>query len=103
MKIFLAWRGTPLPGTYPDLASAYIAMFTEFKKRWPSAVWGTNEAAARGLTCEGRCELAPEEAKEMREELSRYDDRPVARDFVLPAQPVLPEDVEVELPRIIAP
>lgn len=103
MKLFLAHKGTPLPGTYPNLAEAYIALFREFKLRWPRAIWGTQEAAGRGLTVEGRCELTPEEAKEMREELHRYDDRPNARDFVLPAQPVAPKDVEIELPRIIRP
>lgn len=90
-----------MPGTYPNLPETYIAMFTEFKKRWPSAIWGVQEAAARGLTAEGRCELTAAEAKEMREQLSVYDDRPTARDFVLDAQPVLPEDVEIELPKVL--
>jgi len=96
---FIANRGDPLTnlGTWTDdepfyqspegfritaLMAAQFEMFREYKRRWPRAMWGFQEAAAHGLTVEGKTQLTPAEARQLREALSLYDDRPRVRDLV---------------------
>jgi len=111
MIYFIAYRGDPLPklGTWSDdlpyvgdngliidaLLAAKVEMYREFKRRWPRAFWGFQEAAAHGLTIQGRCQLTAAEARQLREELSIYDDRPRPKDLVL--EPIYTDEDGQEL------
>jgi hypothetical protein len=74
MRFILHYRGSPLQEC-ATLVEAYLVMRDEFKKRWPRAIYGTQEAAAHGYTVVGKPELTPHEAREMREGRVQIDDR----------------------------
>jgi hypothetical protein len=72
MKYLVLYQGSPIAG-FPTLTSAYIFLGNEFKRRFPRALWGYQEAAAHGLTVEGTPELTPEQAQEVRRALETND------------------------------
>lgn len=66
MKFYLTYRGSPLEEC-ESLVHAYVLRKQEFKKRWPQAFYGPQEASAHGLEIVGKPEITPEEAREMRD------------------------------------
>lgn len=77
MKFVLHYRGSPLQEC-ATLVEAYILMRDEFKKRWPRAIYGTQEAAAHGYTVIGKTELTPHEARELREGIEPTGEQTIA-------------------------
>lgn len=54
-----------------SLVDAYVWVNREYKKRWPRAIYGQQEAAAHGLTVVGTPEITPEQARELRRSMRR--------------------------------
>jgi len=73
VKYFLLFRGD-LVAQVPDLIHGYVLMKQEYKKRWPRAIYGPQEASAKGFSLEGKTELTPEEGRELRRLLDRNGD-----------------------------
>lgn len=75
MKFMVCLHGEPLQEV-PTLVAGYMLIRDEFKKRWPRAFYGPQEAAAHGLTLIGKPQLTPHEAAAMRTGVELPGDRP---------------------------
>jgi hypothetical protein len=70
MKFVVHDHGSPVYQA-ESLVDAYVWINREFKRRWPRAIYGQQEAAAHGLHVVGTPELTPEEARELRAVMRR--------------------------------